>query len=72
MTAPGPPRGRPAVHADGGPPAAFTLRGVPWHARLLGFTVDGTTYQINTWCRPEIEASALETYERVRDGFTVL
>ncbi|MFE5815554.1 protein kinase [Streptomyces sp. NPDC056479] len=50
----------------------FTLNGDPWHARLLGFTVDGRTYQINTWYRPDIEAQALKTYEKVRDGFTVL
>ncbi|MFE5185472.1 protein kinase [Streptomyces sp. NPDC056628] len=51
---------------------SFTLQGEPWHARLLGFTVDGKSYQINTWYRPEAEERALRTYGRVRDSFTVL
>lgn len=51
---------------------SFTLQGEPWHARLLGFTVDGRSYQINTWYRPEAEEQALKTYGRVRDSFTVL
>ncbi|WP_344410685.1 serine/threonine-protein kinase [Streptomyces viridochromogenes] len=51
---------------------SFTLQGEPWHARLLGFTVDGKSYQINTWYRPEAEERALETYGQVRDSFTVL
>ncbi|WP_407696823.1 serine/threonine-protein kinase [Streptomyces dysideae] len=50
----------------------FTLQGVPWHAQLLGFTVDGKSYQINTWYQPDIEAQALKTYKKVRDSFTVL
>ncbi|WP_405582692.1 protein kinase domain-containing protein [Streptomyces sp. NBC_01092] len=61
-------RGYPAVVWE----YTFTLRGDPWHARLLGFTVGGKSYQINTWYRPDIEAQALKTYEKVRDGFTVL
>jgi eukaryotic-like serine/threonine-protein kinase len=44
---------------------------VPWRARLLMFTVDGT-YQINTWYQPPVEAKALRTYGKVRDSFTVL
>ncbi|MFI5549662.1 protein kinase [Streptomyces sp. NPDC051738] len=61
-------RGYPAVVWE----YTFTLQGAPWHARLLGFTVDGKSYQINTWYQPDIEAEALKTYEKVRDGFTVL
>ncbi|MGI5375408.1 hypothetical protein ACQEV2_14395 [Streptomyces sp. CA-251387] len=61
-------RGHPAVVWE----YTFTLQGEPWHARLLGFTVDGTSYQINTWYRPEIEEKALGTYEKVKDTFTVL
>ncbi|MFJ8533417.1 protein kinase [Streptomyces sp. NPDC093591] len=61
-------RGHPAVVWE----YTFTLQGAPWHARLLGFTVDGKSYQINTWYQPDIEAQALRTYEKVRDSFTVL
>ncbi|MDF3140284.1 serine/threonine protein kinase, partial [Streptomyces sp. T21Q-yed] len=61
-------RGYPAVVWE----YTFTLQGDPWHAQLLGFTVDGTSYQINTWYQPDIEAQALNTYEKVRDSFTVL
>ncbi|MEV5936619.1 protein kinase [Streptomyces sp. NPDC052079] len=61
-------RGHPAVVWD----YAFTLKGLPWHARLLGFNVDGKSYQINTWYRPENEAAALRTYEEVKKSFTVL
>ncbi|MFJ9863491.1 protein kinase [Streptomyces sp. NPDC101165] len=50
----------------------FTLRGTPWHARLLGFDADGKSYQINTWYQPEIEAQALKTYSTVKETFTVL
>jgi hypothetical protein len=50
----------------------FTLRGTPWHARLLGFDADGASYQINTWYQPGIEPQALATYDRVRSTFTVL
>ncbi|MER6283977.1 protein kinase [Streptomyces sviceus] len=50
----------------------FTLGGVPWHARLLGFNVGDKSYQINTWYQPDIETQALETYEKVKDSFTVL
>ncbi|MFD5012925.1 serine/threonine-protein kinase [Streptomyces chartreusis] len=61
-------RGHPAVVWE----YTFSLQGEPWHARLLGFTVGGKSYQINTWYRPEMEAQALKTYEKVRDTFTVL
>ncbi|MFE0551548.1 serine/threonine-protein kinase [Streptomyces pilosus] len=61
-------RGHPAVIWE----YTFTLDGLPWHARLLGFDVGGTSYQINTWYRPETEAAALATYEEVKRGFTVL
>ncbi|MFE9673343.1 serine/threonine-protein kinase [Streptomyces sp. NPDC006259] len=60
--------GRPAVVWE----YTFTLRGTPWHARLLGFDEGGRSYQINTWYRPDIETSAARTYEKVRDSFTVL
>ncbi|MDC0765672.1 serine/threonine-protein kinase, partial [Streptomyces sp. HD] len=54
-------RGHPAVVWE----YTFTLQGAPWHAQLLGFTVDGKSYQINTWYRPEVEGEALRTYEKV-------
>lgn len=50
----------------------FTLDGTPWHARLLGFDVEGKSYQISTWYHPEIEEQAVRTYERVKGSFTVL
>ncbi|MDX3753499.1 serine/threonine-protein kinase [Streptomyces sp. AK08-02] len=50
----------------------FTLDGTPWHARLLGFDVEGKSYQISTWYHPEIEDQAVRTYERVKGSFTVL
>ncbi|WP_398987124.1 protein kinase domain-containing protein [Streptomyces sp. AK010] len=61
-------RGHPAVVWE----YTFTLKGVHWHARLLGFNVTGTSYQVNTWYREEIEQEALATYEKVTDSFTVL
>ncbi|MET9521166.1 serine/threonine-protein kinase [Streptomyces coeruleorubidus] len=61
-------RGHPAVIWE----YTFTLRGVHWHARLLGFNVDGKSYQINTWYDSGIEPEALRTYEKVKDSFTVL
>jgi hypothetical protein len=61
-------RGHPAVVWE----YTFTLKGVPWHARLLGFNAHGKSYQINTWYQPEIEAQALETYAEVRDSFTLV
>nr|WP_257040787.1 serine/threonine protein kinase [Streptomyces sp. TLI_55] len=50
----------------------FTLKGVPWHARLLGFNADGKSYQVNTWYQPQTETQALKTYEKVKKSFTVL
>ncbi|MGW1746442.1 protein kinase domain-containing protein [Streptomyces sp. NPDC002092] len=61
-------RGTPAVLWE----YTFTMKGTPWHARLLGFDQDGKSYQINTWYQPETEAQALKTYDRVKDSFTVL
>ncbi|WP_254075947.1 hypothetical protein [Streptomyces sp. P3] len=61
-------RGRPAVVWE----YAFTLRGDPWHARLPGFDESGKSYQINTRYRPGREAEALQTYEAVKDSFTVM
>ncbi|WP_412775265.1 serine/threonine-protein kinase [Streptomyces violaceus] len=61
-------RGHPAVVWE----YTFTLEGVRWHARLLGFNVGGTSYQINTWYQSGIEEEALSTYEKVKDSFTVL
>ncbi|MGW7255623.1 serine/threonine-protein kinase [Streptomyces sp. NPDC054834] len=50
----------------------FTLKGVAWHAQLLGFDANGKSYQVNTWYQPEIEAQALATYDKVKQSFTVL
>ncbi|MDK1345271.1 protein kinase [Streptomyces sp. 378] len=61
-------RGHPAVVWE----YTFTLEGVHWHARLLGFNVTGTSYQVNTWYEEGIEQEARDTYEKVKDGFTVL
>nr|WP_307531637.1 serine/threonine-protein kinase [Streptomyces umbrinus] len=49
-----------------------TAKGLPWHARLLGFNADGKYYEITTWYRPEIEDRALPVYEEVKDSFTPL
>ncbi|MGW0986774.1 serine/threonine-protein kinase [Streptomyces sp. NPDC002486] len=61
-------RGHPAVVWE----YTFTLRGVHWHARLLGFNVTGKSYQVNTWYEAGIEEEALAIYAKVRDSFTVL
>ncbi|MFH9707477.1 serine/threonine-protein kinase [Streptomyces luteogriseus] len=61
-------RGHPAVVWE----YTFTLKGVHWHARLLGFNVTGKSYQVNTWYEAGIEQQALATYEQVKDSFTVL
>ncbi|CCK30041.1 hypothetical protein BN159_5662 [Streptomyces davaonensis JCM 4913] len=61
-------RGYPAVEWE----YTFTLKGVPWHARLLGFNEKGKSYQINTWYQPDVETQALRTYEEVKDSFTIL
>ena len=51
----------------------FTLEGVPWHARLLGFDADGKSYQINTWYQPGHRGRRpSRSYEQVKDSFTVL
>jgi serine/threonine protein kinase len=50
----------------------FTLNGTPWHARLLGFTQEGKTFQINTWYQPGVESQALKTYDKTKDSFIVL
>lgn len=61
-------RGYPAVSWE----YTFTLKGVPWHARLLGFDEDGKSYQINTWYQPGVETQALKTYDKVKNSFVVL
>lgn len=61
-------RGHPAVRWE----YTFTLKGVAWHARLLGFDEDGKSYQINTWYQPGVETQALATYDKVRNSFVVL
>ncbi|MGW0834802.1 serine/threonine-protein kinase [Streptomyces prunicolor] len=61
-------RGYPAVSWE----YTFTLKGVSWHARLLGFDEDGKSYQINTWYQPDVETQALKTYDKVRNSFVVL
>ncbi|MGW7548849.1 protein kinase domain-containing protein [Streptomyces sp. NPDC054770] len=61
-------RGHPAVVWE----YTFTLRGTPWHARLLGFDAGGKSYQINTWYQPAVEAQAVRTYEQVKESFTLL
>jgi serine/threonine protein kinase len=61
-------RGRTAVVWE----YTFTLEGVSWHARLLGFDADGKSYQINTWYHQDIEDRALTVYDRVKTSFTVL
>ncbi|MFJ5993820.1 protein kinase [Streptomyces sp. NPDC092370] len=61
-------RGHPAVVWE----YTFTLEGVHWHARLLGFNVTGKSYQVNTWYEEGIEQEARVTYEKVKESFTVL
>ncbi|WP_240000978.1 serine/threonine-protein kinase [Streptomyces sp. ST1020] len=61
-------RGNPAVVWE----YTFTLKGTPWHARLLGFDQDGKSFQVNTWYQPGVEESALKVYEEVKESFTVL
>ncbi len=61
-------RGYPAVVWE----YTFTLKGTPWHARLLGFDADGKSYQINTWYQPAVEAQGVRTYEQVKESFTLL
>ncbi|MGW1555336.1 protein kinase domain-containing protein [Streptomyces sp. NPDC002144] len=61
-------RGDPAVVWE----YTFTLNGVNWHARLLGFNQEGRSYQINTWYHTAIEPQALRTYDKVKDSFKIL
>ncbi|GAA3823813.1 hypothetical protein GCM10022403_066570 [Streptomyces coacervatus] len=61
-------RGNPAVVWE----YTFTMKGIPWHARLLGFDKDGKSYQINTWYQPQIETQALKTYDKIKNSFVVL
>ncbi|MFE7171551.1 serine/threonine-protein kinase [Streptomyces sp. NPDC057616] len=61
-------RGNPAVVWE----YTFTLNGTPWHARLLGFTQEGKTFQINTWYQPGVESQALKTYTKTKNSFIVL
>ncbi len=61
-------RGRPAVVWE----YLFTLKGVRWHAELLGFDHATRSYQVGTWYRPETEEKARPTYERVKNTFTPL
>ncbi|MFI5687063.1 protein kinase [Streptomyces sp. NPDC051636] len=61
-------RGYPAVVWE----YTFTLKGVAWHALLLGFDANGKSYQVNTWFQLEIGPQALKTYGKVKDSFTAL
>ncbi|WP_415936589.1 protein kinase domain-containing protein [Streptomyces sp. 039-1] len=61
-------QGRPAIVWE----YTFTIKGVGWHARLLGFDVDGKSYQINTWYHRDIEDGAVAAYNQVKKSFTVL
>lgn len=61
-------RGHPAVVWE----YTFTLEGVHWRARLLGFDARAKSFQINTWYDSGTEPEALRTYEKVKDSFTVL
>ncbi|MFB8771490.1 serine/threonine-protein kinase [Streptomyces broussonetiae] len=61
-------RGHPAVVWE----YRFTLKGVSWHARLLGFDTKGRSYQISTWYQPHVEERAVPRYEEVKDSFMVL
>ncbi|WP_240204059.1 serine/threonine-protein kinase [Streptomyces actuosus] len=61
-------RGHPAVVWE----YTFTLDGIPWHARLLGFDAGGKSYQVNTWYQPGAGNRALMVYEQVKESFTVL
>ncbi|MGY0067321.1 hypothetical protein ACWZEH_10930 [Streptomyces sp. QTS137] len=50
----------------------FTLKGVARPAPLLGCDADGKPYRTNTWYQPRTGATALSTYEKVKEGFTPL
>ncbi|WP_413757253.1 protein kinase domain-containing protein [Streptomyces sp. MMBL 11-3] len=61
-------RNRPAVVWE----YTVTIKGLPWHARLLGFDERGTSYEVTTWYRPEVEDRAVRVYKNIRETFTPL
>jgi hypothetical protein len=61
-------RGMPAVVWE----YTVTAKGLPWHARLLGFDTGGRSYEITTWYHPDIEDRALPVYDRLKSTFTPL
>lgn len=61
-------RGEPAVVWE----YTVTAKGLPWHARLLGFDADGKSYEITTWYHPDVEERALRVYDNVKKSFTPL
>ncbi|MGC5568753.1 protein kinase domain-containing protein [Streptomyces sp. FR-108] len=61
-------RGAPAVVWE----YTVTAKGLPWHARLLGFDVDGKTYEVTTWYQPDVEERALRVYDNLKKTFTPL
>ncbi|MET7679933.1 protein kinase [Streptomyces sp. NPDC005423] len=61
-------QGRPAVVWE----YTFTLKGVAWHARLLGFDAAGKSYQVSTWYQEAVASRALKVYDRVEASFLVL
>ncbi|MEU9186083.1 serine/threonine-protein kinase [Streptomyces sp. NPDC048484] len=61
-------RGNPAVVWE----YTVTAKGLPWHARLLGFDTGGKSYELTTWYRPDIEDRARRVYDNIRNSFTPL
>ncbi|MFD6292270.1 protein kinase [Streptomyces sp. NPDC060205] len=61
-------RGAPAVVWE----YTVTAKGLPWHARLLGFDIDGTSYELTTWYHPDVEERALRVYDNIKKTFTPL
>ncbi|MGW6016235.1 protein kinase domain-containing protein [Streptomyces sp. NPDC055210] len=61
-------RGAPAVVWE----YTVTAKGLPWHARLLGFDADGKSYEVTTWYHPDVEERALRVYENIKKSFTPL
>ncbi|MBQ0849040.1 serine/threonine protein kinase [Streptomyces sp. BH-SS-21] len=61
-------RGAPAVVWE----YTVTAKGLPWHARLLGFDVEGTSYELTTWYHPDVGERALRVYEDIKKSFTPL
>ncbi|WP_327729704.1 hypothetical protein OG250_28880 [Streptomyces sp. NBC_00487] len=59
-------RGEPAVVWE----YTVTAQELPWHVRSLGFDTGGKSYQLTTWCHPDIEDRALPVYEKVEKTFT--